>query len=91
MASESELNEYFNHAANVIATAYHHATRDGSVAALGREAIKDVRNTMNEFFFSKGERGGEPAHRSIPSFTTLSRTGSRMRRHWAAAWRRESR
>ena len=68
MASENELNEYFNHAANVIATAYHHATRDGSVATLGREAIKDVRNTMNEFFFSKGERGGEPGAPLNPLF-----------------------
>ncbi len=68
MASESELNEYFNHAANVIATAYHHATRDGSVAALGREAIKDVRNTINEVFFGRGERGGEPGAPLNPLF-----------------------
>jgi hypothetical protein len=68
MASENELNEYFNHAVNVIATAYHHATRDGSVAALGREAIKDVRNTINEVFFGKGERGGEPGAPLNPLF-----------------------
>lgn len=28
--------------------------------AIGREAIKDIRGTMMEFFFDKGEKPGEP-------------------------------
>jgi hypothetical protein len=34
--------------------------RDGTVAAMGREAIKDVRNTLHETYFGQGEHGGEP-------------------------------
>ena len=43
-----------------ISKAYHAVMRDGSVPAIGREAIKDVRSTIMEFFFGKGEKSAEP-------------------------------
>jgi hypothetical protein len=68
MATESDLNAYLDHAAKVAAAVYHASTRDGSVPALGREAVKDIRNTMHEMFFGKSERGGEPGTPLNPLF-----------------------
>ncbi len=34
--------------------------RDSTIPAIGREAIKDVRSTLNEVFFGKGEHHHEP-------------------------------
>jgi hypothetical protein len=68
MPSESELNAYYEHALETMAKVTHAATRDGSVPAIAREAVKDVRNTLNEFFFGKGERGGEPGTPYNPLF-----------------------
>lgn len=48
--------------------AYHAVMRDGTVAAIGREAIKDVRSTIMEVFFGKGERGAEPGTPLNPLF-----------------------
>jgi hypothetical protein len=64
MAAESELNNY-------IGRAYHAFMRDGSVKAVFREAVKDIRNTLMEFFFGKGERGGEPGAPGTPLFHDL--------------------
>lgn len=61
MAAESELNEQ-------ISQAYHAVMRDGTVAAIGREAVKDVRSTLMEVFFGKGERGSEPGTPLNPLF-----------------------
>jgi hypothetical protein len=44
-------------AANAV---WHVVMRDGTVAAMGREAIKDVRSTMHEMFFGKGDQNCEP-------------------------------
>lgn len=38
----------------------HAATRDGTIPAMGREAIKDVRSTLMEVFFSHPDHGREP-------------------------------
>lgn len=35
-------------------------TKDGTVAAIAREAVKDVRDTTHDVFFGRGERPGEP-------------------------------
>jgi hypothetical protein len=64
MPSESELNQR-------IVGAYHAVMRDGTVAALGREAIKDVRSTFMEVFFGKGERGSEPGTPLNPLYYDL--------------------
>ena len=68
MATENELNEHYQHAMDTMARAYHAVTRDGSVPAVAREAIKDVRNTIHEVFFGKSERGGEPGAPLNPLF-----------------------
>jgi hypothetical protein len=61
MAAESEVNEQ-------VSRFYHAAMRDGSIAALGRDAVKDVRSTIMEMFFGKPERGGEPGTPLNPLF-----------------------
>jgi hypothetical protein len=61
MATGNDMNEH-------VSKAYHAFLRDGSVAALGREALKDARNTIMEIFFGKGERGGEPGTPFNPLF-----------------------
>jgi hypothetical protein len=60
MAAENEMQEYFNKVGEVAAVGYNATMRDGSIPAISREAIKDVRNTFNEVFFGRGERGSEP-------------------------------
>ncbi len=61
MATENEINEHME-------KAYHAAMRDGTVPAIVREAIKDVRNTVHEVFFGKSERGGESGAPLNPLF-----------------------
>jgi hypothetical protein len=57
MAAEAEMqSEFFDRAKAVFAA----ITRDGTVAAMGREAIKDIRNTVHEIYFGRGEHAGEP-------------------------------
>ena len=43
-----------------VAAVWNTVMKDGTVPAIGREAIKDVRNALHEFFFGHGERFGEP-------------------------------
>jgi len=68
MAAESEIQAYFDKIGALAGAGYNAAMRDGSIPAIGREAIKDVRNTMNEFFFGRGERGSEPGTPLNPLF-----------------------
>jgi hypothetical protein len=68
MPAESELNDYLDHAAKVAAVAYHAATRDGSIPAISREAVADIRNSIHEMFFGKSERGGQPGTPGNPLF-----------------------
>jgi hypothetical protein len=60
MATENDLNQYYQHAMNAMEKAYHAMTRDGTVPALAREAMKDIRAEIHQFFFGRGERSGEP-------------------------------
>jgi hypothetical protein len=60
MAAEAEIQEFLNKAGVLAAAGYHAAMRDGSIPAMGREAVKDVRNTIHEIFFGRGEGGAEP-------------------------------
>src|ERR1700678_1119852 len=50
---------------------YHKAMKDGSVPALGRELVNDVRGTIFEIFFGKGERGAEAGTPLHPLFTDI--------------------
>ena len=68
MDSENGLGSYLDHAAKVAAAVYHSANRDGSIPAIGREAVADIRNTMHEMFFGKSERGGQPGTPGNPLF-----------------------
>ena len=64
MAAGNDLNQR-------LGDAYHAALRDGTLPAIGREAIKDVRSTLMEVFFGRGERGGEPGSPLNPLFHDL--------------------
>jgi hypothetical protein len=68
MAAENEIQGYLEQSQAVVSAAYNGLMRDGTVPGLGREAIKDVRNTFNEVFFGKGERGSEPGTPLNPLF-----------------------
>jgi hypothetical protein len=68
MATGNEVNAYIQHASHIMAQVYHAANRDGSLAALGRDAIKDVRSEIHQVFFGRGERGGEPGAPLNPLF-----------------------
>ena len=68
MATESDLNAYLDHAAKVAAAVYHGVNRDGTVPAIGREAVADIRNTMNEMFFGKSERGSRAGNAPASDF-----------------------
>ncbi len=72
MAAESELQRYLDKAQANVAAAYHSVMKDGSVAAIGREGIKDVRNTINEIFFGRSDRGVEPGTPLNPLFSDLA-------------------
>ena len=61
MAGEAELNDRLE-------KLYHEVMSDGTVPAIVREAIKDVRNTFHEVFFGKSERGGESGAPLNPLF-----------------------
>ncbi len=50
---------------------YHAAMKDGSLAAVFREAIKDLRSTVMEVFLSSGEHGSEPGTPYNPLFRDL--------------------
>jgi hypothetical protein len=65
MAAESEIQEFLD-------KAYHSVMKDGSVAAVGREAVKDVRDTVNQIFFGHGDRGVEPGSPLNPLFSDLA-------------------
>lgn len=57
MAAEAEMqSQFFDRARAVLAA----VMRDGTVAAVCREGIKDVRNTVHETYFGRGENAGEP-------------------------------
>ena len=68
MAADNEMREYFDKIGASVAAGYNAAMRDGSIPAIGREMIKDVRNTLNEVFFGHGERGSEPGTPLTPLF-----------------------
>jgi hypothetical protein len=68
MAAENEIQEFFEKVGELAGAGYNAAMRDGSIPAIGREAVKDVRNTIHEFFFGRGERGGEPGTPLNPLF-----------------------
>jgi hypothetical protein len=52
----------------LVAAAYHRVMRDGTIAAIAREAVKDIRSTIMEIFFGKAERGSEPGTPLTPLF-----------------------
>jgi hypothetical protein len=57
VAAEAEMqSQFFDRARAVLAA----VMRDGTVAAVCREGIKDVRNTVHETYFGRGENAGEP-------------------------------
>ena len=60
MAISQENESFLQQAAGLIASAVSTVMQDGTIAAAGREAIKDVRSTMFDVFFGQPERGGEP-------------------------------
>jgi hypothetical protein len=68
MAAENEIQEFLNKAGTVVASGYNAAMRDGSLPAMGREAIKDFRNTIHQFFFGRAESGAEPGAPLNPLF-----------------------
>ena len=68
MAAEAEIQEFLNKAGELAGAGYDAAMRDGSLPAMGREAVKDIRNTIHEFFFGRGERGVEPGTPLNPLF-----------------------
>jgi hypothetical protein len=43
-----------------VAAVWNTVTRDGTIEAIGREAIKDIRSTTQEVFFGQGELWSEP-------------------------------
>ena len=43
-----------------IAAVWNTVMRDGTIEAIAREAIKDIRNTNHEVFFGQGENFSEP-------------------------------
>jgi hypothetical protein len=71
MAAEAEIDQYYEHAVDTMAKVYHEVNRDGTVPAVAREAIKDVRNTIHEIFFGKSERGGESGAPLNPLFADI--------------------
>lgn len=57
VAAEAEMqSQFFDRAKAVFAA----IMRDGTVAAVCREGIKDVRGTLHETYFGRGEHAGEP-------------------------------
>lgn len=66
MAAESEAarqgweDRFFKQAEAMIVSAAKASVRDGTVPSIGREAIKDVRNTIHEIFFGRPEGHNEP-------------------------------
>ena len=54
------------------AKAYHTVMQDGSVPAVSRDAVKDVRDTVNQFFFGRGDHGVEPGSPLNPLFSDLA-------------------
>jgi hypothetical protein len=64
MAAEAETQQFFKNL-------YHNAMKDGTLPAMGREAVNDVRNTFNEVFFGKGERGPEAGTPLHPTFADI--------------------
>jgi hypothetical protein len=68
MAAENEIQEFFEKLGELVGAGYNAAMRDGSIPAISREAVKDIRNTVNEFFFGRGERGAEPGAPLNPLF-----------------------
>ena len=67
MASEAERAEAasercdspFDQATRFLSAVSAAVTRDGTIPAMSREAVKDVRNTIHEVFFGQGEGRGE--------------------------------
>lgn len=61
MAVEAEWEDrFFKQAEALIVSAAKASVRDGTVPSIGREAIKDVRNTIHEIFFGRPEGQNEP-------------------------------
>ena len=73
MATGNEMNAYAQHAMHVMAEVYHAATRDGTLEGMAREALKDVRSTLFEVFFGRGEHGGEPGAPLNPLYYDIVR------------------
>lgn len=67
MAGDSD-DRFFAHVQAMLAP----LMRDGTVAAIGREAVKDVRSTLHEVFFGHPERNGEIGSPLNPLYTDLA-------------------
>jgi hypothetical protein len=64
MAAEADLSHY-------LSKAYHTLMADPTFPGVVREAVKDIRSTIMEVFFSKPERGSEPGTPLNPLFSDL--------------------
>jgi hypothetical protein len=72
MAAESEMQESVNALGARLGKIYHAVMGDGSVAAVGREAIKDVRDTLDQVFFGQGNRAQEPGTPFNPYYSDIA-------------------
>lgn len=58
----------------LVSRVYHTVMRDGSVAAVGRDALKSVNATLMQTFFGQGQHGGgEPGSPLNPLFYDIDR------------------
>ena len=61
MAGDNAKTEgFFAWASGVVAATAQAATKDGTLKAMGREAVKDIRSSFMEVFFGQKEGFGEP-------------------------------
>lgn len=78
MATGVETNEaFFARAEAIIA----HAMVDGTIAAIGRESVKELRDTFHKVFFGEHERGGEIGAPLNPLYGELAEA----KEHWQEA------
>ena len=59
----------------VVAAVVNFFMRDGTLAALGREAVKDVQDTFHEVAFGQGDHSREPGGPLTPLFSDIAAAG----------------
>lgn len=60
MPAESEMQDALSKTRDAVNAALGAVARDGTLPAIGREALKDLHNTLNEVFFGRGDGPAEP-------------------------------